>query len=46
MQNAEMNSAEEALDEEFCRRLAEEALTDPEKDDLVGFEEACRLAGV
>ena len=41
-----LDAAEEALDDEFCRGLVEEALADPDKDDLVDFEEACALAGV
>jgi len=41
-----LDAADEALDDEFCRRLAAEALADPEKDDLVDFDEACRIAGV
>jgi len=41
-----LDAAEEALDDDFCRRLVEESLTDPDKDDLVDFEEACSLAGV
>jgi len=37
---------EEAEDEAFCKKLLEDALADPEKEDYVDFEEACRLAGV
>ena len=41
-----LDAADEALDDEFCKRLVEEALADPERNDLVEFDEACRLAGV
>ena len=39
-------AAEEALDDDFCRHLAEEAMADPDKGDLVSFEDVCALAGV
>jgi len=39
-------SAEDAADDEFCRHLIEEALADPEKDDWVDFDEACKMLGV
>ena len=41
-----LDAAEEALDDDFCKCLVEEALADPDRDDLVDFDEACRLAGV
>ena len=41
-----LKAADDAADEEFCRHLIEEALADPDRDDVVSFEEACRLAGV
>ena len=41
-----LHAMEESADEAFCMRLLEDALSDPEKEDLVDFEEACRMAGV
>ena len=41
-----LQALEESADEAFCMRLLKEALSDPDKENLVDFEEACLMAGV